>query len=148
MLDDLNKTETERLERLNQSRFKYEQGQDSAENSYTDSPTRNDRPKIGNAMAFFMLAAAGSIDLIQIVLEWIVVGFFINWAIDIGAWVLFFLWFKSRGVSFMNIKKAGVFTGLAFLEIIPVVDELPLWVLDILLMIAIVKVENKKAAIS
>ena len=43
----------------------------------------------------------------------------------------------------MNFKKGLVFNGLAFLEIIPVVGELPLWILDISIMIAMVKIEDK-----
>jgi hypothetical protein len=104
------------------------------------------RTRISNATTFFMLFVAGLIDGVQILLEWLLIGFFINWFVDICVWVLFFLWFKSKGVNLINFKSDGlIFNGLAFLEIIPAVDELPLWILDIGIITAMVKIEDKMA---
>lgn len=112
-------------------------------NNNGDEIATQKRTRISSATGFFMLLAAGFMDGLQILLEWAIIGLFINWFIDICVWGLFFLWFKSKGVNLMNFKKGLVFNGLAFLEIIPVVGELPLWILDISIMIAMVKIEDK-----
>ena len=149
MPQELSTIEEERAANLNQARFQAEQEreQENEEND-EETPVQNNKPKINNATAFLMIGTAAAIDGLQAFLEWIVIGFYINWLIDIGTWGLFFWWFKSKGVSFMNVQKALVFNGLALLEIIPAIDELPLWTLDILLMLAIVKAEDKMAKIS
>ena len=136
---DINQIEEEKQANFNRS--KLQSKQESRENDNENAIKKEHR--ISGATVFFMLLVAGSMDGLQILLEWAVIGLFINWFIDICVWGLFFLWFKSKGVNLMNLKKGLIFNGLAFLEIIPVVGELPLWILDIFMMIAIVKTEDK-----
>jgi len=135
---EISPIEEEKQANFNRSRL--QSARESRENDEKDAIKKE--PRISGATGFFMLFAAGSMDGLQILLEWLVIGLFINWFIDICVWGLFFLWFKSKGVNF-NLKKRLIFNGLAFLEIIPVVGELPLWILDISAMIVIVKTEDK-----
>ncbi|KKT20194.1 MAG: hypothetical protein UW04_C0034G0002 [Parcubacteria group bacterium GW2011_GWB1_43_8] len=137
----MNINQIEEEKQANFNRSKLQSKQESRENDNENAIKKEHR--ISGATGFFMLLVAGSMDGLQILLEWAVIGLFINWFIDICVWGLFFLWFKSKGVNLMNLKKGLIFNGLAFLEIIPVVGELPLWILDIFMMIAIVKTEDK-----
>ena len=139
MPPDINQIEEERLANFNRSMLQSER----ENNESDDEIAAQKRTRISNTTGFFMMMAAGFMDGLQILLEWAIIGFFINWFIDICVWGLFFLWFKSKGVNLMNFKKGLVFNGLAFLEIIPVVGELPLWILDISIMVAMVKIEDK-----
>lgn len=141
MPNDLSQTEEKRRADFNRSMLQSER----ENNENDDENAAQKRTRISNATGFFMMMVAGFIDGMQILLEWIIVGFFINWFIDICVWVLFFLWFKKNGVNLMNLKNGLIFNGLAFLEIIPGVDELPLWILDIGIMTAKVKIEDKMA---
>ena len=136
----MNINQIEEEKQANFNRSKLQSKQESRENDNENAIKKEHR--ISGATGFFMLLVAGSMDGLQILLEWAVIGLFINWFIDICVWGLFFLWFKSKGVNF-NLKKGLIFNGLAFLEIIPVVGELPLWILDISAMIVIVKTEDK-----
>ena len=139
MPPEISQIEEERRADFNRSMLQSER--ENKEND--DELTTQKRTRISNTTGFFMIMAAGFMDGLQILLEWAIIGLFINWFIDICVWGLFFLWFKSEGVNLMNFKKGLVFNGLAFLEIIPVVGELPLWILDISIMIAMVKIEDK-----
>lgn len=141
MPPEISQIEEERRASFNRSMLQSER----ENNESDDEIATQKRTRISNATGFFMMMAAGFMDGLQILLEWAIIGLFINWFIDICVWGLFFLWFKSKGVNLMNFKKGLVFNGLAFLEIIPVVGELPLWILDISIMIAMVKIEDKVA---
>ena len=143
MPPDINPIEEKRRADFNRSRLQSER-----ENTKNDDEIATEKkPRISGATSFFMILSAGFMDGLQILLEWLVIGLFINWFIDICVWFLFLLWFKSKGVNLMNFKKGLIFNGLAFLEIIPVVGELPLWILDISVIVAMVKTEDKATKI-
>jgi len=86
--------------------------------------------KISNTEWGLVIGALLMIDLIQMVLEWLIIGLFINWIIDMFVGMSFALYLQLRGQSLANPKRLFGLIGTFFAELIPVVDELPLWCLD------------------
>jgi len=70
------------------------------------------------------------IGLIQIVLEWLIIGLFINPFIDIFVGMSLALYLQLRGQSMASPKRLFGLLGTFFGEMMPVVAELPLWTLD------------------
>lgn len=137
-MNNISQIEGERAGRLNQGRAKDTRQEEAAENPQSDQ-----RERIGNITAVFMVVTALLFDGVQAFLEWILIGFAVNWLVNILAWLTFFVWFKFKGVSFMNLKRAAIFNGGFFLELIPLVAELPLWTATIITMAIMVKLEDK-----
>ena len=137
---DINKIEEERKGRLNQERRIDEAMRQKKE---TENFQTLHHKRISNTIAVFMSTAALLFDGVQAVLEWFLIGFAVNWMINILVWLTFFVWFKFNGVSFMGLKRAAIFNGGFFLEFIPLVAELPLWTATIIMMIIMVKLEDK-----
>jgi len=67
--------------------------------------------------------------------------------ISVWAWLTFYVWFKIRGVSFINPKRFAVLNGGALLEMIPVINTLPAWTLAVFLLIGITRAEELLAKI-
>lgn len=70
------------------------------------------------------------IDLTQMVLEWLIIGFILNPFIDIFVGMSLALYLQLRGQSLASPKRLFGLLGTFFGEMIPVVAELPLWTLD------------------
>lgn len=110
------------------------------------------RRRIGNIVAFFLVPAALLIDATQFLFYLIGLIPFIGQVaalifpplIAVMAWIMFYLWFKLLGVDFMDglMRKAVLMFSTAFSEMVPLVNAMPLWTLGIILMIAIVRVED------
>lgn len=137
-MNNLSQAEEERMGRLNQGRAKDVQREET-----TGSPQAGQQERISNITAVFMIAVALLFDGVQAFFEWILIGFVVNWLINILAWLTFFVWFKFKSVSFMNLKRSAIFNGGFFLELIPLVAELPLWTATIVTMVMMVKLEDK-----
>lgn len=88
------------------------------------------KSKISNTEWILVIALLFTIDLIQIGLEWILIGVFVNWIIDLFVGMSFGLYLQLRGESMANPKRLGGFALTFLLELIPGIDELPLWGLD------------------
>jgi hypothetical protein len=103
--------------------------------------------KISSREWVILFILIGGIDVIQLLLDLLVVGVAINRAIDVGVGMLFPLYLEIRGVSMVNTKRlvalAGTFTG----EMIPAIDSLPLWTLDLVYVRSTVKIEEALAKI-
>lgn len=101
-----------------------------------EQPTK---PKISNIEWGLVIGALFTIDLIQIALDWIVIGFVLNPFIDIfvGMSVAFYL--HIRGQKLTSPKRLAALLATFFGEMIPVVSELPLWGLDGIFNMAISK---------
>lgn len=67
--------------------------------------------------------------------------------ISVWAWLTFYVWFKIRGVSFINPKRFAVLNGGALIEMIPIVNSLPAWTLAVFLLIGITRAEELLAKI-
>lgn len=90
----------------------------------------------------YLVLSALFIDIIQIPLDLFIIGGVINRFIDIGMTIIYFRWFKAYGVDFKK-TRALIFFGLAALEFIPVVDALPLWIIDVVAVIITVRMEDR-----
>lgn len=81
--------------------------------------------------AVLMICVALLYDFVQIVINIIMFGFgfLVTWIISLWAWLTFYLWFRIKGVSFMNWKNTLKLTGGGLIEIIPFpfLSALPAW---------------------
>ena len=64
-------------------------------------------------------------------------GFLVTWIISIWAWLTFYLWFKLKGVNFMQGKNALKLVGGGVIEIVPIpfVSALPAWTAVVVMLI-------------
>ncbi len=84
------------------------------------------KPRIKHWMFWALCIAAGSIDLIELVLDLFVIGEVVSPFISVGADFLFWLWFKILGVSFAKKPDVlGAWIAQAIVGLIPAVDALP-----------------------
>lgn len=90
--------------------------------------------KITNVEWGLVIGALFTIDLIQIVIEWLMswwgLGIILNWIIDLFVGMSLALYLQMRGQSMANPKRLLGLTATFVAELIPVIDELPLWGLD------------------
>ena len=87
--------------------------------------------KISNTEWGLVIGAAVMIDLIQVGLEWLVIGLAINPFIDIFVGMTLAFYFWVRGVK-MDEKKILALLGAFLGEMLPIIDEFPLWTGDVL----------------
>lgn len=92
------------------------------------------KSKISNVEWGLVIGALFAIDITQILIEWtlgwIGVGVFINWIIDLMTGMSLALYLQLRGQSVVNPKRLAGIVGTFVAELIPVVDQLPLWGMD------------------
>jgi hypothetical protein len=101
--------------------------------------------EISNTEWFLVISALFCIDISQIVLEWLAIGLFINWIIDLCVGMGFALYLQLRGQSLSNPKRAFGLAGTFLFEFFPGIDELPLWGFDGIFNMVISKKAIKKA---
>lgn len=97
---------------------------------------------------FIVFFVTGCIDLAQIVLDLFAVGVVVNRAIDVFVGLTLPLYFQMNGVSMVNPKRALSMLAAFGLEFVPVIDALPLWVLDVAFIYSTTKVKNVAAKMS
>lgn len=94
----------------------------------------NSGSKISNIEWGIVIGALFIVDLIQIILEWLLgligISEIIIPLIDIFVGLSFGLYLHLRGQSVASPKRFISLISTLFLEMVPVVDELPLWGLD------------------
>ncbi len=93
------------------------------------------KSKISNMEWGLVIAALFTVDAIQIVIEWLLiwvagVSVVINFCIDLFVGMSLAFYLQWRGESMANPKRLFGLIGTMGLEMIPGVDELPLWGLD------------------
>lgn len=93
------------------------------------------KPKISNMEWGFVIGILFTIDIAQIVIEWLLgwlagLGVLINWVIDIFVGMSLAFYLQWRGQSMANPKRLFGILATFGLEMIPLVSELPLWGLD------------------
>ena len=86
--------------------------------------------KISTVEWGLVIGALFAVDITQVLLEWLIIGLAINWIIDIFVGMSFALYLHLRGQSLTSPKRLFSLIGTFVGEMIPVVDELPLWGLD------------------
>lgn len=84
-------------------------------------------------------AAVVFIDILQIILDFFVVGVAINRAIDVVVAILLPFCLHLCGISMTDPKKLLSVLGAGVLEMFPGVDALPLWTLDLVVIHAMSK---------
>jgi len=87
------------------------------------------------------------VDLIQIVLDLFAIGAVVNRFIDIAVGVGLPLFLRTQGVKLANPKRMLAMLGAFVGEMIPVVDALPLWTLDVVYTWSTVKAEEALAKV-
>lgn len=101
------------------------------------------KSKISNTEWGLVISALFLIDLIQIIIEWLMswwgVGIILNWIIDVIVGMSFAFYLQMRGQSLADPKRMFGLIGTFVAELIPVIDELPLWGMDGLFNMAISK---------
>jgi len=71
----------------------------------------------------FMIVVAIFFDVLQWALAFILMG----WLAGIFAGLTFYIWFRSKGISFMKPKRLMTFGGTALIEAIPLLSSIPAW---------------------
>lgn len=88
------------------------------------------KSKISNMEWGLLFGAFLMLDIFQIFLEWAVIGLFLNPFIDVFMIPVLPLYLKMRGES-IDSKRIGGFVVTFLIKLIPGLDELPLWCLDV-----------------
>jgi hypothetical protein len=78
-----------------------------------------------------MVIVALIIDAIAALLVFLAVGLIADTILSVGAWLMYYIWFKVRGVKFgsRSALRMGVTTVA---ELIPAVNALPMWTAGII----------------
>ena len=100
-------------------------------------------PRISNSWFGFLVGFALFFDILEFLVGLIpVAGWIANIVIDglVGAVLYAIFWWL--GVNFTR-NRVIVFAGLALLKCIPLVEEAPLWILDVVAVCSMVRIEDK-----
>ncbi|MFA6464045.1 MAG: hypothetical protein WCV55_03505 [Candidatus Paceibacterota bacterium] len=100
-------------------------------------------PRLSNGTIGLMVGFAVGADILGGLIGLIpFVGWVINVGIDFFVFGMLWLWFTRHRVSFTG-TRAFVFAGFALLEFIPGIQEFPLWILDVVAVCIMVRLEDK-----
>lgn len=104
--------------------------------------------RIGMLQAAFMILFGMFLDSVDLLLDlFFGAGIIFDSIIGIIGWLVFYLWFKLNNVSFTNPKTAMRFNGTVIAEIVPFINQLPMWTIGIVVTIVAVRLEDKGIAI-
>lgn len=104
------------------------------------------KPRISDTEWWLVIAALGATDLVQIGLDFVGIGLALNSFIDVFVGMSLGLYLQMNGQSLVTPKRALGFLGAFVAEFIPLVNGLPLWVLDGLWNRHLAKQKDKKMA--
>lgn len=98
---------------------------------------------ISNFSAVLMVAVAVIFDLLQFFLNLLhfipaignAVAFVTTSILTIIAWLTFYIWFKTKGVTFNTSKRMLSLGGGFLIELIPILNALPAWTLSVVIII-------------
>lgn len=76
-----------------------------------------------NTTIGLMVTVALFLDVLQVLLNFLLMG----WLVPIFFYGIFWLWFRMRGLSFFSLKRAPTLGIGAVIELIPWVDDLPMF---------------------
>lgn len=85
-----------------------------------------EREPISSALAFSLIAVGIIVDLVQLLLTLLFVGAALNPIIDLMAMGVFWLMLYHHGQKVLS-RRAFSFVGSAIVELIPVIDAIPVW---------------------
>lgn len=86
-------------------------------------------PKITTGESALLMLVAGAIDGTQILLDIILIGFAVNWILDIFAVLIFGISYARKGVSVFTLIMTIFFAEMSGELIIPGMSALPFWTL-------------------
>lgn len=102
------------------------------------------RSKIGKINSMGMLTFAAAIDGLQALISYVgvvVLGIVLNSVVSAFATTIFLIWFLVCGVNFISMKRMAIFGTTLIAEIVPVVNNFPMWTIGIAFIIASVNAE-------
>lgn len=91
---------------------------------------KSQQREISNVEWGLVIGVLFTIDLSQIVLDWMFIGVVLNPIIDAFTGMSFALYLHINGQSMGDPKRAFSLIATFFIEMVPGLDELPLWCLD------------------
>ncbi|TAK57464.1 hypothetical protein EPO17_01950 [Patescibacteria group bacterium] len=94
-----------------------------------------------------LIGLAVFIDILQIVLDFFAVGLAVNRFIDIAVGIALPFFLRSQGVKLASPKRILTLLATFIGEMIPIVDSLPLWSLDVWFIWGTVKAEEALAKV-
>lgn len=90
-----------------------------------------------------MIIVAIFIDIVLALLNLIpVLGWVLIWIINVPVWLMFFIWFRIKGIHFRSAKRVLTMSGGFLLEMIPILNVLPAWTLMVVLIVGSVKAQD------
>ena len=105
----------------------------------------NGGPQISDFELWLGVAVLLVIDLVQILLDLVAIGIVLNEFIDIFVGLAYPFYLKMRGVELMQPKRLFSLLAVFGLELVPVLNALPLWCLDGIYNMILIKREKKEA---
>lgn len=102
--------------------------------------------RIDRSTGLLMIVTAFLLDTIQAALALMpIVGILLGPLMSFIIWLTFFIWLKLHGVTVGdNIKRIGIMLAGFVFESIAILDVLPIWTATILIMVVLVRREDKK----
>jgi hypothetical protein len=86
----------------------------------------DEREPIGSGLAFALIAFGIMIDLVQLLLTFLMVGFVLNPVLDLFAMGVFWIMLYHHGQKVLS-RRGMSFGFSALIELIPGLDAIPVW---------------------
>ena len=93
------------------------------------------------AIAVVVDGVQAAIHLIDVGIITVVLSVSVDWLIGIGAWMLFYFWFKLHGVSFVGPRQLITLIGAGTADLASG-GIFPAWVVGVLILIAMTNAED------
>ncbi|MEX0931474.1 MAG: hypothetical protein WDZ88_01850 [Candidatus Paceibacterota bacterium] len=101
------------------------------------------KTRIGNITAVLLIGVALIFDVVEVVLTATVLLAPLQSFVSLFAVCVFSFWLFMLGVGLLSPKKFLVSSGAALLEVFPLTGWLPMWTIGIILIISMVRLEDK-----
>lgn len=101
---------------------------------FSQNPANPRNSKISKTTFYEMLVVALFFDAISLIP-------IVGTISDVGALLIFYIWYKMCGVSFSNPKRGASLIITAIIEAVPLLDMLPTWTAEVIYMYTL---ENKE----
>jgi hypothetical protein len=104
------------------------------QDEYEEDLTIHTSYRIGFPTFFLMVFCALFFDLAQIVITILslgTIGAVISPVLSGIAWILFYMWFKIKGVDIIDARRWGKTVAKGFVELVPYLDLLPMWTITV-----------------
>ncbi|MEI8337824.1 MAG: hypothetical protein WCF92_01605 [bacterium] len=100
-------------------------------------------PRLTNGTIGLMFGFALFFDILEALIGLVpIIGWGVNIVLDVLVFAILWIWFVRHKVNFTK-NRALVFIGLGLLKFIPVIEEFPLWIMDVIAVSTMVRMEDK-----